>query len=52
MYKTWTCLAVSGLVACAVPTPGPVAVARLMPTQGNTTTGEVRFTTLGAKVLV
>ena len=52
MYKTWTCLAVSGLVACTVPTPGPVAVARLMPTQGNTTTGEVRFTTLGAKVLV
>ena len=52
MYKTWTCLAVSGLVACAAPTPGPVAVARLMPTQGNTTTGEVRFTTLGAKVFV
>ena len=52
MYKTWTCLAVFGLVACAAPTSGPVAVARLMPTQGNTTTGEVRFTTLGAKVLV
>ena len=52
MYKIWTCLAVSGLVACAAPTSGPVAVARLMPTQGNTTTGEVRFTTVGANVLV
>ena len=52
MYKAWTCLAVFGLVACASPTPGPVAVARLTPTQGNTTAGEVRFTTMGAKVLV
>lgn len=52
MNKAWTFLAILGLVACAAPTSGPVAVARLMPTQGNTTTGEVRFTTLGAKVLV
>ena len=46
-------LAVSGLlVACASVPPGPAAVAKLSPTNGNAVSGTVRFVTQGAKVVV
>ncbi len=38
--------------ACATPAPGPTGVASLMPTQGNTVSGEVKFTQKGDKVMV
>lgn len=40
------------LCACAIPPAGPSASARLQPTQGSSTSGEVRFTQQGDKVLV
>lgn len=39
------------LSACATPT-GPTASAQLQPTRGNATSGDVRFTQQGDKVLV
>lgn len=40
------------LAGCATAPGGPVASALLQPTRGNTTSGEVRFTQQGDKVLV
>ena len=40
------------LCACATPQPGPAAVAKLNPTNGNTVSGTVRFVTQGPKVVV
>ena len=40
------------LFACASAPSGPSASAQLQPTRGNTTSGEVRFTQQGDKVLV
>ena len=40
------------LAGCASPKPGPVAEARLVPTQGNTTTGMLRFVQVGDVVRV
>ena len=38
--------------ACATSAPGPTASASLMPTKGNTTSGEIKFTQKGDKVIV
>ena len=38
--------------ACATSAPGPTATASLLSTIGNTTTGEVKFTQKGDKVMV
>lgn len=40
------------LGACATPATGPVGVAKLTSTIGNTTSGEVKFTQQGTRVLV
>jgi Cu-Zn family superoxide dismutase len=40
------------LCACASAPSGPSASAQLQPTRGNTTSGEVKFTQQGNKVLV
>jgi Cu-Zn family superoxide dismutase len=40
------------LSACAAGPSGPSASAQLQPTRGNTTSGEVKFTQQGDKVLV
>lgn len=53
MIRFLTPLAVAALLcACASTPSGPSATARLMPTLGNTTSGEVRFTQQGPKVMV
>lgn len=44
--------AVGLLAACASVPTGPVAVAKLNPTNGNAATGTVRFVTQGPKVVV
>lgn len=45
--------AIAGLVGCASMTgSGPTGVAQLQPTQGNTASGEVRFTQQGGRLSV
>lgn len=52
MMRVLVPLAAAALLsACATPT-GPAASAQLQPTRGNATSGEVRFTQQGDKVLV
>jgi Cu-Zn family superoxide dismutase len=52
MNKLIASCALLVLSGCATQMDGPVAVARLSPTKGNTTTGVVTFKTIGDKVLV
>lgn len=47
----WT-VCTLGIAGCAMMTPGPSAVAKLAPTQGNTANGTVTFTQHDGKVLV
>jgi Cu-Zn family superoxide dismutase len=49
---TLSLLAVLALAGCASVPEGPVAVAQLQPTRGNTASGEVRFVQRGDKVMV
>ena len=52
MKRLMTSLALTRLTGCATQIEGPIANARLSPTKGNITAGEVTFKTIGAKVLV
>jgi Cu-Zn family superoxide dismutase len=45
-------LTAAALAGCASPKPGPVAEARLAPTQGNAATGMLRFVQVGDMVRV
>lgn len=52
MNKLLAAILVSSLTACATQGQGPSARAQLTPTKGNTTSGTVTFSQIGAKVLV
>jgi Cu-Zn family superoxide dismutase len=53
MQRLLAALGTAGLLcACATPQPGPAAVAKLNPTNGNAVSGMVRFVTQGPKVVV
>jgi Cu-Zn family superoxide dismutase len=52
MNKLLAAILVSSLAACATQGQGPSASAVLTPTKGNTTSGTVAFSQIGAKVRV
>ena len=52
MNKLLAAILGSSLTACATQGQGPSASAQLTPTKGNTTTGSVTFSQIGAKVRV
>ncbi len=52
MKRLMVAFALTLLMGCATKIDGPIANARLSPTKGNITAGEVTFKTIGAKVLV